>query len=75
MNVDAAAERIYEKIKGYMAETGNAELTDGEQKVILVSLLGVLIEETATIAAVEALKQTKIAVDLAIAANLRERTK
>ena len=75
MPVDDAAERIYEKIKSYMDESSDAELTDKEQKVILVGLLEVLIKEIVTIAVVDALKHTKIAVDNAIIANLKERNK
>lgn len=71
MDIDAAAERIYEKIKGYMVETDNAELTDSEQKVILVGLLEVLIREIVTIAVVDALVQTKKAVDGAMKNHLK----
>jgi len=75
MDVDAAAERIYERIESYMKESDDAKLTDEEQKEILIGVLKVFIGEIVTIAIVGALDQTKIAVDLAIAANLKERKK
>ncbi len=73
MGVDAAAERIYEEIKIYIAKYSSPELTYEEEKEFLVGVLKVIIEEIATIAVVGALEQTKIAVDLAIAANLKKR--
>lgn len=71
MDVDAAAERIYEKIKSYMVESGDAELTDEEQEKILVGLLKVLIEEIATVATLAALVQTKRAVNGAMKDHLK----
>ena len=71
MHVDAAAERVYETIKKYMVESGDAELSDEEQKVILVGLLEVLIKEIVTIAVVDALVQTKRAVDEAVKNHLK----
>ena len=73
MDVNAAAERIYKEIKSYVAMYSNPELIYEEEKEFLVGVLKVIIEEIATIAIVGALKQTKIAVDDAIAANLKER--
>ena len=72
MDVDAAAERIYEKIKSYMVESDNAELTEEEQEKILVGVIKVFIEEVGTLAVVEALNQTKIAVDGAVKAFFEE---
>ena len=60
--VDDAAERIYEKIRSYMEESDDAKLTEKEQEKILVGVIKVFIEEVATLAVVEALDQTKIAV-------------
>ena len=62
MNVDDAAEKIYQKINSYMMESNDAELTEEEQKVILIGVIKVFIEEVATLAVVEALDQTKVAV-------------
>lgn len=58
-----------------MKESGDVELTDEVQKDILTGLLKVIIREISAIAIVGALDQTKIAVDDAIAANLKERQK
>ncbi|KKL81196.1 hypothetical protein LCGC14_1997180 [marine sediment metagenome] len=74
MNVDSAAERVYKEIDSYAKKSENLELTEDEQKEIFIGVLKISIREIATVAVVEALKQTKIAVDLAIAANLKERT-
>lgn len=72
MAVDDAAERIYDKIKSYMEASSDAELADEEQKEILIGVLKVFIEEIGTIAVVEALNQTRIAVDGAFKAFLEE---
>ncbi len=73
MNVDAAAERVYETIESYMRKSDDPELTDEEQKEILIGVLKVFIGEIVTLAIIGALEQTKIAVDDATAANLKER--
>ena len=70
MDVDAAAERIYEKIERYMIESADAEPANEKQKEILVGVLKVFIEEVATLATVTALVQTKRAVDSAIKDHL-----
>lgn len=71
MDVDAAAERIYEKIEGYMKESDDANISDEKQKEILIGVLKVIIEEIATIATVVALEQTKKAVNGAMKDHLK----
>ena len=73
MDVDDAAERIYEKIEIYMDTSGDrvTELTDEEQKKILIGVLKVFIKEIATLATVAALVQTKRAVDSAMKDHLK----
>ena len=70
--VDDAAERIYEKIRSYMEESDDAKLTEKEQEKILVGVIKVFIEEVGTLTVVEALNQTKIAVDDAVKAFFEE---
>jgi len=71
MNVDAAAERVYETIESYMKKSDDPELSDEEQKEILIGVLKVFIEEIATLATVAALVQAKRAVDGAIKDHLK----
>ena len=55
MDIDAAAERVYERIESYMKESDNTELTEGKQKEIFIGLLKVVMEEIAKIAVANAL--------------------
>ncbi len=72
MDVDAAAEKVYEKIESYMRKSDDPELSDEEQKKILIGVLKVFIAEIATLATVVALVQTKRAVDGAIKNHLKK---
>ena len=72
MNVDAAAERVYKTIESYMKKSDNPEITDEEQKEILIGVLKVFIEEIAMLATVAALVQTKRAVNGAMKDHLKK---
>jgi len=66
MNVDDAAERIYEEIKRYIGNTENQNLTEEKEAEYIIGVLKVFIKEVGTLAVVEALDQTKMAVDGAL---------